>query len=147
MEITWLQENEVEGTLANEAEQFTVGDASAMIALVIRLYGKPIQTSIQEYMSNARDAMREARAAGLSPKPIEVDVPSPLNCTLRIRDYGLGIGPQRMNDIFLRMEVSTKRNDKGPYWNFDKEDDQEVDYCPRCGERDCIDCEDSDDDY
>lgn len=71
-----------------------------------KLYKDPIKAVCREYMCNARDAHREVNTPE---KPIEITLPSPLEHQLRIQDFGPGISPRRMGDIFLFYGASTKR--------------------------------------
>ena len=73
-----------------------------------RMYQNPVRTMIQEYMSNARDAHREI---GKDDTPIEVTLPTYLDNTLRIRDFGPGLTPERIEDVFVFLGESTKRAD------------------------------------
>ncbi len=72
-----------------------------------KMYQKPLQTMVQEYMSNARDAHREIGKSD----PIEVTLPTTLDQHLRIRDYGPGIDEARMQNVFVFLGESTKRAD------------------------------------
>lgn len=72
-----------------------------------KLYSNPIKSAVQEYISNSRDAHREA---GKPELPIEVSIPTNLDPSFRVRDFGPGITPQRMADVFINYGASTKRN-------------------------------------
>lgn len=71
-----------------------------------RMYQKPLQTMIQEYMSNARDAHREI---GNDAVPIEVTLPTSLDPYIRIRDFGPGLTEERIQEVFVFLGESTKR--------------------------------------
>jgi hypothetical protein len=87
---------------------FGIGDPAMVIEILRkRLYSNPIQTLVQEYISNARDACRES---GL-PEKITVTIPSPNNKVFRVRDYGCGISPERIANVFVNYCSSTKRAD------------------------------------
>ena len=70
-------------------------------------YKYPKQTSIQEYLSNGRDANREA---GNGDIPLKVTFPTELNPTIRIRDNGPGLSPERVANVFVKYGNSTKRS-------------------------------------
>jgi hypothetical protein len=89
-----------------ERQQFGIKDMSLVMDLLSKLYANPIQSLTQEYVSNARDANREVN----STKPIEITVPTRFSPTLKVRDYGLGISPKRIEDIFLFYCSSSKTN-------------------------------------
>ena len=82
-----------------------------------KLYNDPIGSIVREITSNARDANREAGKADV---PIEIVIGDQsiffLNnfdsqSVLVIRDFGLGISPERMKDVYSKYGASTKRLD------------------------------------
>lgn len=88
--------------------EFGIGDPSVVIEILRnRLYSNPIQTLVQEYISNARDSHREA---GKSAQQIEVGLPSLESPKFFVRDFGSGISPDRIKDIFVNYGSSTKRH-------------------------------------
>lgn len=89
--------------------EFSIGDVSTIIEILRnRLYSNPIRTLTQEYLSNARDAHREA---GNEATPVKVTLPTKLDSVLKIRDYGVGLSHQRVRDVFVNYGISTKRSD------------------------------------
>lgn len=91
-----------------ETLKFEIGDPLLIFDMICnRIYSSPLETSIQEYMSNARDSHREA---GCPDKPILVVFPTDFDRTIHIRDFGVGISPERMKNVFVRLGVSTKRD-------------------------------------
>lgn len=80
-----------------------------------KTYQYPLITMVQEYMSNARDAHRES---GIADRPIEIILPTLLDPTLSIKDFGPGISPQRMQDVFIYLGGSTKRGDNRQHGGF-----------------------------
>ena len=92
-----------------EDQFFGIGDmALVMEILRSKLYTDPIKTLTQEIASNARDAHREVGKGNI---PIEVFLPSALNPNFYVRDFGPGITPDRMVNVFIRYGCSTKRTD------------------------------------
>lgn len=90
-----------------ESQNFGIGDASVVIDILRnRLYKNKIQTSVQEYICNGRDAMREVG----SKRNLEIFAPTKLSPTFRVRDYGPGISPDRMSTVFVNYGASTKRS-------------------------------------
>lgn len=73
-----------------------------------KMYENPLRTMVQEYMANARDAHREVHN---DTTPIDIVLPTPLDPHLRIRDFGPGITPERMDNVFVKLGASTKRAD------------------------------------
>lgn len=92
---------------ASFEEQFSIGDIGRILNILRnQMYSNPIKTVIREYASNARDAHREV---GKHDVPIKVYLPD-IEPLLRIRDFGPGIAPDRMVNVFLRYGSSTKRD-------------------------------------
>lgn len=88
---------------------FRVDQKMAQIIFRDKLYsaeGK-IRVIVQEYMANARDAHR---VAGKSDTPIDVTLPTNLAPEFIVRDYGNGIPPNVIEDIFVVYGASTKKN-------------------------------------
>jgi hypothetical protein len=99
--------NSLDTNNENETQDFSIGDASVVIEILRnRLYERKIQTLVQEYICNARDSVREA---GKKDSNIEITVPTKLNPVFKVRDFGVGITPDRMADVFIKYGASTKR--------------------------------------
>lgn len=93
--------------VSNESHEFAIGDVSAIIEILRhRLYSNPISTLTQEYISNARDAHREAG----NESPIKITLPTNIDSSLKIRDYGVGLDKQRVKDVFVNYGISTKQS-------------------------------------
>jgi len=100
---------DIERSGAFKASKFGIGDSRVIMEILRgKMYSNPIQTICQEIMSNARDAHREV---GKEDIPIEVKLPNKLEPTFYIRDFGPGITPDRMANVFILYGVSTKRAD------------------------------------
>lgn len=92
-----------------EEESFSISDVSIVMDILrSKLYSNPIKVLVQEYMSNARDAHRELDKEGV---PIEITCPTDLSPQFEVRDYGPGITPERMSNVFIKYAASTKRTD------------------------------------
>jgi hypothetical protein len=89
---------------------FKVGDAGVILDILrTKIYKDPIMAICREITCNARDAHREV---GTPERPIEIEFPTLWNSgQLRIRDFGPGISPDRMTEIFIAFGRSTKRSD------------------------------------
>lgn len=95
-------------TGCSTSKKFVIGDSAVIIDILrSRLYSHPLRTSIQEYISNARDANRESKTE----KPIIVTLPNKLDPVFKVRDFGLGLSPERVEEVFVKYGVSTKRTD------------------------------------
>lgn len=89
-----------------KTQNFGIGDASVVIDILRnRLYKNKIQTLVQEYICNGRDAMREID----SKKDIQIIAPTRFSPTFKVRDFGPGITPDRMATVFVNYGSSTKR--------------------------------------
>ena len=98
---------ETSGLLASSA--FGIGDAGMILEILrTKIYSDPILAICREITCNARDAHREV---GTPDRPIEVHFPNAWSTNLIIKDYGPGISPSRMTDIFTKFGSSTKRSD------------------------------------
>lgn len=87
---------------------FSIGDHSMVMGLIYdKLYADKILVPVQEYLSNARDAMREVKN---KTDKIKVTLPTMKQPILKIRDYGPGLSPERVKEVFIQVGKSTKRN-------------------------------------
>lgn len=91
-------------------EQFFSIKDQGMIFDILRnkMYSNPILAICREISCNARDAHREV---GKGNDPIYIHLPNNLEPYYKIRDFGPGISPARMYDVFIQYTASTKRND------------------------------------
>jgi hypothetical protein len=107
--------NKLETNVEAESQNFGIGDASVVIEILRnRLYQNKVQTLVQEYICNARDAMREVSKGN----EFEVTVPTRLNPVFKVRDFGPGISPSRMQGVFVMYGSSTKRGTNGQTGGF-----------------------------
>lgn len=85
-----------------------VGDIGVIFQILSGLYNDPQRIIVQEYVANARDAHREM---GKQDVPIQITLPTYIQSELKIRDFGPGISPDRMKNVFVLYGASTKRSD------------------------------------
>jgi hypothetical protein len=98
------------------SQDFTIGDVSVVIEILRnKLYRHKVRTLVQEYISNARDAMREA---GNTKDKIEITLPTMFQPTFKVRDFGIGINPDRMYNVFIKYASSTKRDSNNQTGGF-----------------------------
>lgn len=97
--------NKMLSNAVSESINFGVTDMRIIMEVLTKLYSNPIRTLTQEYICNARDAHREVGQT----KPIEIDVPTRFNPVLKIRDFGPGLSPERVKNVFVYYGSSTKR--------------------------------------
>jgi len=104
-----FQNISVERSKVFQSSNFSIGDTRIILEILRgKIYSNPIQTICQEISTNARDAHVEIGKGDL---PIEIKLPNKLEPSFYIRDYGPGITPDRMENIFIRYGCSTKRDD------------------------------------
>jgi len=88
---------------------FSIGDASIVFDILrSKMYSNPILAICREVSCNARDAHREV---GISEVPIHIHLPNKLEPFYKIKDFGPGISPDRIENIFIRYGASSKRED------------------------------------
>jgi hypothetical protein len=99
----------VESSGQMEEQFFSIKD-QGMIFDILRnkMYSNPILAICREISCNARDAHREV---GKPDVPIQIVLPNHLDNNYRIKDWGPGISPDRMSNIFIQYTASTKRDD------------------------------------
>ncbi len=91
----------------SDSIQYGIKDMGFVLDLLRnRLYSNKIRTPVQEYISNARDSVREA---GLKNR-IEIWFPTVADLKFAVRDYGVGLSPERLLDVFSQYGASTKRD-------------------------------------
>jgi hypothetical protein len=73
-----------------------------------KMYSNPILAICREITSNARDAHREVKTPDV---PVQITLPTHLEEYYKVKDFGPGISPDRMTNIFIKYTASTKRND------------------------------------
>lgn len=103
-----LHDKKIETNVEHRNQEFSVKDPAIMFEILCnRMYQHPLQTSVQEYLCNARDSHREADCADT---PIKVILPTEIEPTLVIEDFGVGLSRDRIKDVFIYLGGSTKRD-------------------------------------
>jgi hypothetical protein len=97
-------------TSGDMEEQFFSIKDQGMIFDILRnkMYSNPILAICREISCNARDAHREV---GTPEVPVHIHLPNNLEQYYKIKDFGPGISPERMYDVFIQYTASTKRDD------------------------------------
>lgn len=85
---------------------FQMGSSSKLFHVLSDLYEDRLRAWIREIITNAVDANRETG----DPRPVEIRLPTYLDQSLTIRDYGPGLDRQRIT-IFTTLLASTKDQD------------------------------------
>ena len=98
------------GVSSELGEQFFSIQDHSMIFDILRskMYSNPISAICREISCNARDAHREVGKADV---PIQIHLPNVNEPFLKIKDFGPGISPERMSNVFIKYASSTKRSD------------------------------------
>lgn len=92
-----------------QEQSFAIGNLGRILKILRNnMYANPIKAICREISCNARDAHREI---GTPDSPIEIHLPNKWDNSLRIKDYGPGISPDRMAEIFIQYGKSTKNED------------------------------------
>jgi len=88
---------------------FRIGNLG-MVMKILRemLYSDPINAICREITCNARDAHR---VVGCADKPIQIHLPNRLDRNWKVKDFGPGITPDIIENVYLGYGQSTKRND------------------------------------
>lgn len=92
-----------------EEKLFSIGDSGIVFdVLRSKMYSNPISAICREISCNARDAHREVGTPDL---PIEIYLPNIIEPYFKIKDFGPGISPDRIENIYIKYGSSSKRND------------------------------------
>ena len=85
-----------------------------LIEVLTNLYSNPELAVLREYPSNGLDSHQ---LAGIT-RPIELTMPTSLNPNFIVRDFGVGMSYDELNDIYSRYGASTKRNSNNQIGGF-----------------------------
>ena len=98
-----------EGTLPGKKIRMSIEATAVPLIMdaMTNLYENAHLAIIREYSTNARDSHVEA---GCPERPIEVTLPKSLSPNLVIRDYGVGLDADDIEQIYSRYGASTKRD-------------------------------------
>src|SRR3990167_11091337 len=111
-----LTESNLESQGVLSESMFSISDMGIVFDILRnKLYSNKILAICREISCNARDAHREI---GTPNRPIEITIPTNQDKNFRVKDYGVGISPERMNNIFIKYAASTKRNDNSQTGGF-----------------------------
>ena len=108
MKIAHSQENAPVLSNVGATGEFRIrNSAKAFSILSSGLYANKIKAIIREYSCNAYDAHVEAGKGDL---PFDVHLPNALEPWFAVRDYGVGLDHQQVENIFTTYFESTKTN-------------------------------------
>jgi len=102
------RELETQGVTATAVFGISINDAAHIINMLRdTIYTDKVMAVLREYSANAWDAHREA---GKGNVPIKVTIPTDMDPTLRIQDFGPGLPHQDVFEVYTQYGASTKRN-------------------------------------
>lgn len=108
------REVETMGSLASS--QFTIkADAKAFKLLIDGLYSNKIRSIIREVCSNALDGHIKA---GCADRPFKLTLPSVLDPTFSVRDYGCSMSHEMVMQVLTTLFSSTKDNSNDQVGGF-----------------------------
>ncbi len=96
-----------EGTLAANRTKMVFDENSIahLQSVLVEMYSNPRLATIREYATNAADS----HAAAGNSNPIEITLPSEMDRTYKVRDYGTGMSVKTIMENFSRYGWSSKR--------------------------------------
>ena len=102
---------------ADVGEKFFSISDEAFIFEILRnkMYSNPILAVVREYSCNALDSMTEC---GRGDTPVEITLPTYSDLYFKVKDSGVGISPDRIENIYIKYAESTKRNDNSQIGGF-----------------------------
>lgn len=89
-------------------------EMGAIVRTYVNRYNYPHMASLREIVTNAYDSHMVAGQT----RPVEVTIPTALNPTLIVRDFGVGMSADTVRNIFANMRVSTKRDNDNEHGGF-----------------------------
>lgn len=105
MKLT-VQSNPVHAVGGSNRKNVSIAaNGKAFRALTNNLYQNKIGSIVREISANAVDAQRVANNLDI---PFEVHLPDAFEPWFSVRDFGIGLSPEIMDDVFLTMFESTK---------------------------------------
>jgi hypothetical protein len=104
-----IQQPNIEISTDLDEKFFSIGNAGMLFDILrSKMYSNPILAICREYTCNAIDSHREA---GKPTESVVIHLPNSLEPYFKVKDFGVGISPDRMENIFIKYGNSTKRED------------------------------------
>lgn len=113
-----VQTNQTSQEVGTNAIAMSIDEASNVFLMdaLGKLYSRPAQAALREYLSNAIDAHK---AKGGTLPPIQITLPTKTgNSKLSIRDFGKGMTEEEFSTILSRYGASTKRDSNAMIGGF-----------------------------
>ena len=102
-----LEQSGIIRTMAIDLSDNPEDKAQIIEILRSKLYSDKWLACIREYSTNAADSHVES---GIGDVPIKVTLPTQIFPELRIRDFGIGLTPDEIDNTYTKYGRSTKRN-------------------------------------
>lgn len=95
-----------ESNTKSDGKHLTIqATAKALEILSKNIYSRPIESCVREVSCNCYDAHVEA---GIAHKPFEITLPTYSDSTIKFKDYGNGLPPDQIRNIFATYFSSSK---------------------------------------
>lgn len=105
---TNVAKRNIESTFTAKASNFTIeASAKAFQILSSNLYTDKPMAIVRELSANALDAHRQAKEK----RPFSITLPSRMNPSFEIRDYGIGMSPETIMTLYTTFFGSDKNQD------------------------------------
>ena len=96
------------GELVESSFGIAAGDEVHILGILRdKLYSNKVAAVVREYCCNAQDSHIEA---GCPERPIKVNLPTKLEPTFSVKDYGIGLSEDEVRNLYVMYGKSTKRN-------------------------------------
>jgi len=102
-------ENIIESRMNMPSSGYRMDDANKGFFMKLmrdNVYEDIIEAVVREYTTNALDE----HVTNKITKPVEITIPSSSAPTIKIRDFGAGLTPQGMEDVYISYGASNKRD-------------------------------------
>lgn len=99
-------DTQISGSFQSSQFAFHV-NAKAYKLLFSNIYTHKVQAIVREYSTNAYDAHVEA---GIKDRPFNVHLPTQYEPVFKVRDFGKGLNPTEVKEVFASFFYSTKSN-------------------------------------
>lgn len=97
----------IKSNLSGQSFESEISDPKVMMLIVRdKLYAHKLRTPIQEYIANAIDSQIVAKNEST---PLRLVLPTLLEPTLKIRDFGTGMSEEKVRKVFSQYTASDKR--------------------------------------
>lgn len=90
------------------------GGAGFLMSLLSNIYGNSKAAVLREYAANGHDSHVESGTT----RPVEVNLPTPLEPHLTVRDFGMGLSASAVETVYSKYGASTKRDSDVPIGGF-----------------------------